>query len=223
MRSSSARRARHDHLQDHQSPRESATWLDYLMTPFDKPNATGRSSGKRTGRTAKAHRPPKGEPFVLLTRELVSSPTWRYRSINCVRLIDFLMAEHMNHAGTENGNLMATYDQLVPWGLTRSKICTAIDEAVFLGLVRANRGGRWADTNQPSTYRLTFLADRKDYPPTNEWKHKTVEAIEAWKQDRALRNSKQRKRRKKTDPGATSRTTVVRLSELRDGHRCRDQ
>ena len=170
------------------------------------------------GRDGKAHRPPKDEPWVWLTRELVSSPAWRCRSINCVRLIDFLMVEHMNHAGTENGNLKATYDQLVPWGLTRSEICSAIDEVEFLGLVRFERGGRWAETNKPSTYRLTFLADREDYPPSNEWKGKTVEAIETWKQDRTQRNRKRRERRQKLINGATCRTTVVPLYELRDGN-----
>ena len=189
------------------------------MTGFEKPNATGRSSGKRTGRAAKAHRPPKDEPWVWLTRELVSSPAWRCRSINCARFIDFLMAEYMNHAGTENGNLMATYDQLVEWGVTRSEIYAAIEEAKFLGLVRFERGGRYAGTNKPSTYRLTFQAVlREESPPTNEWKGKTAEAIETWKQDRTQRNRKRREYRQKQKPGATSRTTVVQLSELRDGH-----
>ena len=184
------------------------------MVGFGKPDATGRSSGKRTGRAAKIHGPPKGEPWVWLTCELVSSPAWRSRSINCVRLIDFLMVEHMNHAATENGNLKATYDQLSEWGLTRSETRPAIDEACFLGLVHAERGGRWALTNLPSTYRLTFQADREDNPPTDDWKGKTTEAIAAWKQDRAQQNRKRRERRQKQIPGATSRTTVVRLSEL---------
>jgi len=59
----------------------------------------------------------------------------------------------MNHAGTENENLKATYDQLAAYGLTRSVIRMAIEEAKFLGLVRLKRGGRWAGRNQPSTYR----------------------------------------------------------------------
>ncbi len=185
------------------------------MPRFGRPNATGRSSGKRTGKEASIYRPPKGEPFVWLTRELVSSPAWRSRSINCARLIDFLMVEHMNHAGTENGNLKATYDQLAAWGLTRSEICPAIEEAGFLGLVRSMRGGRWAGTNQPSIYRLTFLADREDNPATNDWKGKTTEAIETWRKDRTQRNRARRERRQKQIPSATSRTTVVRLSELR--------
>ena len=110
------------------------------MAGFGRPNATGRSSGIRTGKAGKFHRPPKDEPWGWLTRELLSSPAWRLRSINSIRLIDFLMVEHMNHAGTENGNLNATYDQLKEWGLTRSEICAAIEEACFLGLVRVVRG-----------------------------------------------------------------------------------
>lgn len=188
------------------------------MARLGRPNATGRSSGKLSGNRAKKLRgPPKDEPWIWLTRELVSSPVWRSRSINCVRLINFLMAEHMNHAATENGNLNATYDQLAAWGLTRSEICAAIDEAGFLGLVRFERGGRRAGTNQPSTYRLTFQADREGNPPTNDWKVKTDEAIETWKQDRAQRNRTRRHRRQKQIRSATSRTTVVRLPELRSG------
>lgn len=165
------------------------------MPTFGKPDATGRSSGKRTGRAGKAHRPPKDEPWIWLTRDLLSRAAWRARSINTARLLDFLCVEHMNHAGTENGNLMATYDQLVAYGLTRSAIRMAIEEAKFLGLIWFKRGGRWAGTNQPSTYRLTFLPDRDGNPPTNEWKGKTEEQISTWKQERRRRLKVRRSRR----------------------------
>ena len=83
------------------------------MMRDSRPNNTGRSSGKlSSNRAKKLLGPPKDEPWFWLSHELVSSPAWRSRSINCVRLIDFLMVEFMNHAGTENGNLKATYDQL---------------------------------------------------------------------------------------------------------------
>ena len=167
------------------------------MPAFGRPDATGRSSGKRTGRAGNAHRPPKGEPFVCMTRELMASAAWRARSINTARLLDFLCVEHMNHAATENGNLKATYDQLVAHGLTRSEIRTAIEEAKFLGLIRFKRGGRWASTNQPSTYRLTFLADRDGNPPTNDWKGKAEYNISAWKQDCSRRLRAIRADRKK--------------------------
>ena len=138
---------------------------------FGKPDATGRSSGKLTGRDAKLMRPPEGEPFVWLTRELVESDAWQARSRQCARLIDFLLIEHMNHAGTENGNLMATYKQLVRFGFSRRKIGDAIEEAEKLGLIRCQRGWK----RRPSTYRLTFYPDRDRSPPTNEWKKYTRE------------------------------------------------
>jgi len=92
------------------------------------------------------------------------------------------MIEHMNHAGTENGNLEATYDQLAAYGATRSEISSAIDEGVALGLIRAKRGGRWAGTNHPNVYRLTWLPDRNDNPPTNEWKRVTEAEVIAWRE-----------------------------------------
>lgn len=178
-------------------------------------DATGRSTGIPVGRIKELLKPPDGEPWVWLTRELLASPAWQAQSINCRRLIDYLLIDQMNHAGTENGNLMATYDQLVQYGASRSLICNAIEEAKFLGLLRVKRGGRWAETNQPSTYRLTFLPTAPDMqPPTNAWKGKTLEAIKTWKADRTAREKARREYLKKQKAGATSRTTVVRLPEL---------
>ena len=162
---------------------------------FGKPDVTGRSSGIRTGRFGRVNRPPKDEPWVWLTRGLLNSPAWRARSINTVRLLDALLLDHMSHAGAENGNLKATYDQLVVYGLTRSQIRMAVDETRYLGLIRFKRGGRWAGTNQPSTYRLTFLPDRDGNPPTNDWKGKTEEQISTWKQERRRRLKVRRSRR----------------------------
>lgn len=187
------------------------------MALHGKPNETGRSSGKWTAKEKKIWGPPKGEPWAWLTTELLASPAWRQRSINTIRLIDFLLIEHRNHAGLENGNLMATYDQLVEYGLTRSEIKAAIFEAEFLGLVKVTyEGGRYAGNNQPSTYRLTFYAGRDGSPATNEWKGKTAEAIKEWKLDQAANKKRARERREKQNSSATSRTTVVRLSELRN-------
>ena len=180
-----------------------------LGARFGKPDATGRSSGKLTGRLKKLKGPPKDQPWCWQPRELITSAAWRARSINTIRLIDALLLDHMNHAGTENGNLMATYDQLVTWGASRPCLNDAIAEAMFLGLIRVEPGGRWAGTNEPSQYCLTWLYDDRDgTPATNEWKRVTEEAIKKRREERRQRAAKKQIR------SARSGTTVVQLLEL---------
>lgn len=152
---------------------------------FGKPNASGRSSGTLSGRERKMRSPPEGEPWVWMTRELLSSPSVRALSLTGRRLLDFLLIEHMSHAGTENGNLMATKDQLAAFGLSRRLIPGAINEVVFLGLARVERGRLTrGGVKAPNLFRLTFFADSTFAPPTNDWKGVTVEAIAKWKTDR---------------------------------------
>ena len=152
---------------------------------FGKPDATGRSSGKRTGRDRKLRSPPKGEPWIWLTRDMLASASMRSLSLTGRRLLDFLLIEDMNHAGTENGALMATKDQLIAFGLSRRLIASAIRELVFLGLVRVERGRfTRGGVKAPNLYRLTFYADKDGSPATNEWKGMTEEAIAVWKRDR---------------------------------------
>ncbi len=179
-------------------------WL-YDMN-FRKPDATGRSSNQFSGREGRMRKPPKGEPWVWLTRELLTSAAWRGLSVNGRRLMDFLLVEHMNHAALCNGELCATYDQLAEYGLTRCIIPSAIRECEELGLIHVEHGGRWNMTNQPSRFRLTFYAYDVDgicQPSTNEWKRKTRESV------KRLRRKLKQKRQSK------SRTTVHLKSELR--------
>jgi hypothetical protein len=131
-----------------------------------KPNGTGRSSGKIGGSYGKRMKPPKGEPWVWLTRELLTSDAWQSLTLNGRRFVDFLMIEHMNHAGTENGNLRATRRQLDHFGITTHRISEVIAEAETAGLVDCQRGGMRVAT----TYRLTFYALPDGTPPTNRWK-----------------------------------------------------
>lgn len=156
---------------------------DEMMPDFGKPNSTGRSSGEHVGRAKKLRSPPKGMPWRWLTRELMESPAWRLRGVNTVRLIDFLLVEDMNHAGTENGNLKATYNQLEAWGISRKYIKGSIDEAEFLGLICIEKGGYFGGKTELSLYRLTFYADRNGNPATNAWKAKTEEVIKVWRKD----------------------------------------
>ena len=51
------------------------------------------------------NRPTPNEPWVWLTRELLSSAAWRSMSINGRRVLDFLLLEWMGKGGRENGRL----------------------------------------------------------------------------------------------------------------------
>lgn len=129
------------------------------------------------------YRPEKVEevepPFVQLARALLQSDAWRKQSVNCRKLMDFLMCEHMNHGGLENGFLYCTYDQLQAWGIGRRLIHPTITEAEKRGLIEVHRGGRkgFAQTHL-SRYRITFLKSKaldeqgRAYykASTNEWK-----------------------------------------------------
>jgi hypothetical protein len=96
--------------------------------------------------------------FVMLELDLLASPAWGGQSINCRRLIDRLMIEHLRHAGTENGELKVSYDQLVAVGIHRKFIKATLAEAVDCGLLEIEGGQyRGAARTTPSKYRLTFL------------------------------------------------------------------
>ena len=131
-----------------------------------KPNATGRSSGKLNGRFRKMLGPPEGEPWVWLTAEMLASDAWRSLSVNARRLLEFLMIEHTNHGGAENGALKAPYEQLERFGMSANLIASAIREVELHGLVACERHGM----RIVSTYRLTWLPDRDGNPPTNNWR-----------------------------------------------------
>lgn len=171
------------------------------MSTRGKPDATGRSSGIPTGRQRKVRSVPKGEPFVQHTREMTASDAWRCRSISVARLIDFLEIEHMNHAGTENGNLIATHTQLMKWGIGNRYIRATVDEAKFLGLIRVRHGGRFAGRNDANRFTLTYLphkADQKGFliEPTNDWKRRTEPEIKKWRQAKKVKKEAEKVARK---------------------------
>lgn len=157
--------------------------------------------------------PPKGDPWQWIPIDLLRSDAWRSRSINCVRLVEFLIVEHRAHAGCENGNLAAPYDQLVKHGLTRSRIEAAISEAEALGLIRVTRGGRWAGTNVPSRFRLTFYASRDAAPATNEWKTVSKRQAREFRRDQSANRmvrANWRRNLRNQSVGSTRETSVVR-------------
>lgn len=136
----------------------------------------GHRQNKKGPRT---NRPPEGEAWIWHTLELLSSPAWRTRSINCRRLIDFLEIEHLRHGGAENGSLLAPYSQLVSFGIGRRFIYAAIREAERRGLIQVERGGRKGVVlTEVSRFRLTYQWSRTKiqglwdwHEPSDNWKN----------------------------------------------------
>jgi hypothetical protein len=135
--------------------------------------------------------PPAGEPFCWYTREMLLAPAFSEASINCRRLISALEVENMSHAGTENGNLLMPYNQLVRWWhIPRRLIRQTIDEAIKRGLIEERRSG-WRLSyakSMPNTFRLTFRPAREGTPP--QWKPPKNE----WRRYRSPKNDERLRR-----------------------------
>ena len=101
-------------------------------------NARRKYSQRKRGR----NKPPKDEPWVWETQGLLTSDAWQCLSVNARKVVDRVLVEHMAHAGFENGNLMVTHEDFVRYGVTRRLVTQSIDEAEFLGLLKAKRGGK---------------------------------------------------------------------------------
>jgi hypothetical protein len=96
---------------------------------------------------------------------MLRSAAWDALSLNARRFIDFLMVEYMSHAGTTNGDLIATYKQLEKFGINKHQIRGAIRRAEDVGLVDSRKGPRKVATR----YALTWLPIG-DAPPLDRWK-----------------------------------------------------
>lgn len=161
-------------------------------------SSKGRHESTMGKRLRKAIGLPQGVGWcVPVPRDLLNSFAWLAMSDQCRKLIDALMAEHADHGGLENGNLMAPYDLLQARGMRRGKILNAIIEAEALGVVDPTRGVRsYGSRKAPSRYRLTWLGTSDGLTPTNEWKSiKTAEeakmrvsnALNRLRRERAIR------------------------------------
>lgn len=118
--------------------------------------------------------PPEGEGFTWNTRERLLSAAWRSRSINCVRLLEFLEVEHLAHGGFENGALLAPFDQLVRFGIPRRLIKATIQEAEAKGLLVVKRTKlRGSKKPKAHRYRLTYVWTRIEHDGVKDWQEPT--------------------------------------------------
>jgi hypothetical protein len=127
----------------------------------------------RPGRTLSL-RPPEGAPWFWMTNTMAASITFRALGIHARRILDFLMCEHASHAGRQNGNLAAPYQQLETWGVTTADVRKGLAELYATGFVRLTKQGlRQAGGGEPSRYALTWLptmaSTTAEEPPSHDW------------------------------------------------------
>jgi hypothetical protein len=154
---------------------------------------------KKVGGTLKqVGGPPSDSRWVWLTADLIASAAWRGQSTHCRKLIDFLILEHLNHGGSENGNLAAPYNQLVSFGLGRRFIAEAIREADARRLIEVQRSGKRNQVlDHVSRYRLTWLPSKRRELSGNyyvaaedEWKRTIKGHIDDYRAERTRRKKK---------------------------------
>jgi hypothetical protein len=126
---------------------------------------------------------------VPLSRSLLQSLAWRSLSANGLRLIQFLMIEHMNHGGKKNGFLLAPRRQLESFGMATHLVSAAIAEAERIGLIDVIRGRGRA----PNRYALTWLPLAGEPEPTDRWRRCDQQATSAMV---ARKQAKTRQKRK---------------------------
>jgi hypothetical protein len=146
----------------------------------------------------KMNGPPKGKPWTWLTSEMLVSEAWKALSANGLRALNRIMVEHMAHAGTENGQLIVTYDDFAGYGIRRPSIGSAIKELECLGWITVKRGRSYDGTKEPNLFYLTWLPNSVDRSlPTNRWKAIDSEHVEAYRE--RLKANKARRRVRKSE------------------------
>lgn len=156
------------------------------MKPTRRADAGGRSTRRRSA-GCRADKFTLDTPYIGHSMELMMSPGFRALSMPARHILDFLELEHMRHGGVENGRLLAPYNQLVAFGVSRRDIRSAIDELEAFGIIRANRGERLGRKSKSSTYALTFYPVGADLPA---YDYKLVKAsdVAEFKATRSRRN-----------------------------------
>lgn len=107
---------------------------DRPVTPR-KADATGRSTGKALlqGRAKRWKMEP---PFVQMPLALIQSPGFLYLNAPAYKILMFLLREHAQHGGAENGRLLAPHAQLRALGISGRCIRPAFDMLVAFGMIR---------------------------------------------------------------------------------------
>ena len=120
----------------------------------------------------KRNQPPKNQPWVWVSREMLESDAWRTMPINTRRFVERLMLEQMAHAGKENGKLPCTYNDCIAWGIPRELVGRSQKDAVTRGLVylaeRGNASPRQG--RRPNVWGLGWLPGYDGSTAPDKWR-----------------------------------------------------
>lgn len=121
-----------------------------------------------------------GVPWIAMRHDLMTSPAWLLRPISLVRLIERLQIEHLEHAGTANGQLSVSFRQFQAFGISRRMIAPTIHLGEGLGLIRVNRSTVISGPlREPHSYQLTFIPAKDAKGPSDEWRKVSEERAES--------------------------------------------
>ena len=164
-------------------------------------DATGRSTGRFADpRFRKMNKPPSGEPWLWLTREILESYAWRALSSSGQKVVCRIGLEHLAHGGCQNGDLPVTYRVFEAYGIGPNSISPALAEAVELGLIERTAIGHraWGEfKGSPARYALGWLPFHDGRPAGDHWRRfgSLAEARQAANRARQfVENERQRKR-----------------------------
>jgi hypothetical protein len=96
---------------------------------------------------------PQSQGWVKLPRHVVERMLAARLSLAAVRLVHFLMREHLRHGGKDNGLLQAPHRQLVAIGISAGLVASAILELEAARLIHCHRRG----SRVSNLFELTWL------------------------------------------------------------------
>jgi hypothetical protein len=181
-----------------QTPRRGSTHcpsrIEGAAMGKDRHEASKRGQGKKVGGKRRYAGPPVDQPWAWFTREMINSPAFRAVPPSAFQVLFRLLEEHMAQGGTRNGDLIVTHDQFEESGVRKASVSAWIKALEFLGFIHVDRGRSYRGDSEPNRYRLTWLGDLHDAPPTNNWKGISEPQIQVWQKSKKQKSAETRKK-----------------------------
>jgi hypothetical protein len=111
----------------------------------------------------------QSQGWVKLPRHVIERILDARLGLAAVRILQFLMREHLRHGGKDNGVLEAPHRQLVAIGISAGLVASAIQELEGSGLIRCHhRGPRTANHFELTWLPCSKRANALHLPPRME-------------------------------------------------------